>query len=105
MNDFSDNANLSNVNRAVGKAIADPVPDIAKLSEAQGIEARGPITRIQDTGVALRQTAAAIAAGRPSLVDVLVAPMHGQETSLGAAGGYGLTYRSCRGAFYPKFDK
>ena len=73
-------------NRAVGQAIADPVPDIAKLAEAQGVEARGPITRVEDLELALRQAVAAIAAGRPFLVDVLVDPMHGRETPLGAAG-------------------
>lgn len=73
-------------NRAVGQAIADPVPDIAKLAEAQGVAARGPITRIGDLEPALRDGVAAIAAGRPFLVDVLVDPMHGREAPLGAAG-------------------
>ncbi len=73
-------------NRAVGQAIADPVPDIAKMAEAQGVEARGPITRIEDLEPALREGVAAIAAGRPFLVDVLVDPMHGREVPLGAAG-------------------
>jgi thiamine pyrophosphate-dependent acetolactate synthase large subunit-like protein len=73
-------------NRAVGQAIADPVPDIAKLAQAQGVDARGPITNIEDLEPALRDGVNAIAAGRPFLVDVLVDPMHGREAPLGAAG-------------------
>jgi thiamine pyrophosphate-dependent acetolactate synthase large subunit-like protein len=72
-------------NRAVGQAIADPTPDIARLAEAQGVEARGPITRIEDLEPALREGVAAIVAGRPFLVDVLVDPTHGREAPLGAA--------------------
>lgn len=73
-------------NRAIGQAIADPIPDIARMAEAQGVEARGPITRIEDLEPALREGVAAIAAGRPFLVDILVDPMHGREIPLGAAG-------------------
>jgi thiamine pyrophosphate-dependent acetolactate synthase large subunit-like protein len=69
-------------NRAVGQAIADPVPDIAKLAKAQGVGARGPITRIEDLEPALRDGIDAIKAGRPFLVDVLVDPTHGREAPL-----------------------
>jgi thiamine pyrophosphate-dependent acetolactate synthase large subunit-like protein len=73
-------------NRAIGQAIADPAPDIARMAEGQGVEARGPITRAEDLEPALREGVAAISAGRPFLVDVLVDPMHGREAPLGAAG-------------------
>jgi acetolactate synthase I/II/III large subunit len=54
----------------VGTTIEDPYIDYAKLAQAQGVWAEGPITDPAQLGPALRRALAAVKKGGPALVDV-----------------------------------
>ena len=70
-------------NKWIGQAIADPTPDFARLAEAQGVGAAGPVTTRQDLAIAVAEAIAAVRAGRPFLVDVHIDPAHGREPATG----------------------
>ncbi len=59
-------------NSGIGQHIDDPAIDIAALARAQGVEAEGPITRLEDLPAALERTFAVLESGRPYLLDVIV---------------------------------
>jgi len=61
-------------NRWIGQQIDEPAVDFAAMARAQGIAATGPIERFGDLAAALDQALAAVAGGKPHLLDVLVEP-------------------------------
>jgi thiamine pyrophosphate-dependent acetolactate synthase large subunit-like protein len=61
-------------NRWVGQRIDEPAIDLAGLARAQGVEAEGPIETIPDLEKAIERGLAAIAAGKPYLIDAHVQP-------------------------------
>lgn len=58
----------------IGTTIDDPAIDYAKLAQAQGVYAEGPITNPNDLGPALRRAVAVVKRGEPALVDVYTQP-------------------------------
>jgi acetolactate synthase I/II/III large subunit len=57
----------------VGQDIVDPPPDFAQLARSMGWYAEGPVERPQDVAAALRRAIAEVKAGKPALVDTVVA--------------------------------
>ncbi|OAI53838.1 hypothetical protein AYO46_00355 [Betaproteobacteria bacterium SCGC AG-212-J23] len=55
----------------IGTAIEDPNIDYAKLAQAQGVWAEGPITDPAKIGPALQRALAVVKKGEPALVDVV----------------------------------
>lgn len=71
----------SEANAWVGQRIDDPAPDFAALARAQGVNATGPVKTADELAGAIADAIAAIRSGRPYLVDVLIDPRQGRETS------------------------
>ena len=71
----------SEANAWVGQRIVDPAPDFAALARAQGVDATGPVRTADELAGAIADAIAAIRAGHPYLVDVLIDPRQGRETS------------------------
>ncbi len=61
-------------NRWIGQRIDEPAVDLAGYARAQGVEARGPVTRVGDLAAALAEGLETVDGGRPCLVDVVVEP-------------------------------
>lgn len=61
-------------NKWIGQRLDDPAPDLAALARAQGVDAIGPITRLEDLQPALEKGIAAVRAGKPFVIDVVVPP-------------------------------
>lgn len=59
-------------NSGIGQHIENPDIDIAALARAQGVDAEGPLTAVAELQPALDRLFAALASGRPYLIDVLV---------------------------------
>jgi acetolactate synthase-1/2/3 large subunit len=60
------------VDRAViGNVIDNPAIDYAKLAQAQGVWAEGPIDDPAKLGAALKRAVAVVKGGAPALVDVV----------------------------------
>ena len=59
-------------NSGIGQHIDEPAVDLCALARAQGVEATGPVETRGDLAPALERALAAVEAGRPHLVDVLV---------------------------------
>jgi len=55
----------------IGTTIEDPYIDYAKLAQAQGVWAEGPITDPAQIGPALRRAMAVVKKGEPALLDVV----------------------------------
>ncbi len=55
----------------IGNEIDDPAIDFAKLTQAQGVWAEGPISDPKLLNAALRRALAVVKAGRPALLDVV----------------------------------
>jgi thiamine pyrophosphate-dependent acetolactate synthase large subunit-like protein len=66
-------------NRWIGQSIDHPVPDIAKLAEAQGLTGIGPVRRNDELQEAMRRGVECIRAGSPCLIDVHIDPGHGRH--------------------------
>ena len=66
-------------NRWIGQSIDHPVPDIAKLAEAQGLTGIGPVRRIDDLSEAMRRGVECVRGGNPCLIDVHIDPGHGRH--------------------------
>lgn len=62
----------STANRTIGTRLEDPAVDFASVARGLGIAASGPLTRPHDLAAALEKAVAAVAAGAPYLVDVVV---------------------------------
>jgi acetolactate synthase I/II/III large subunit len=57
----------------IGQDIVDPPPDFAGLARSMGWYAEGPVERPQDVAAALQRAIAEVKAGRPALIDTVVA--------------------------------
>jgi thiamine pyrophosphate-dependent acetolactate synthase large subunit-like protein len=55
----------------VGTVIDNPAIDYAKLAQAQGMWAEGPVTDPAKLGAALQRAVAVVKRGEPALVDVV----------------------------------
>jgi thiamine pyrophosphate-dependent acetolactate synthase large subunit-like protein len=63
------------VDRAhIGNEIDNPAIDYAKLAQAMGWYAEGPIANPNDLGPSLSRAIAAVKRGQPALVDVITQP-------------------------------
>jgi len=69
-------------NRWVGQRIDDPTPDIAQLAKGLGVEAIGPVETRDDLVAAMQQAVAAVRAGKPFLVDVVIESNIGREAEV-----------------------
>lgn len=61
-------------NAPIGQRMEDPVPDLAALARAQGLEAEGPITDLADLPAALENAVKRVRAGASFVLDVNVRP-------------------------------
>jgi thiamine pyrophosphate-dependent acetolactate synthase large subunit-like protein len=61
-------------NRWIGQRMDDPTIDLATMARGQGVEAEGPIKTVPELENAIRRGLAAVAAGRPYLIDAHVNP-------------------------------
>jgi thiamine pyrophosphate-dependent acetolactate synthase large subunit-like protein len=68
-------------NAWVGQRLDDPAPDIAGLARAQGFAASGPVETADQLAAAMAEGVAALRAGRPYLIDVLIDPRQGRENA------------------------
>lgn len=64
-------------NRWIGQRIDDPAIDLAGLARDFGVAAEGTIETVSDLEAALERGIAAVAAGKPYLIDVHVDPSRG----------------------------
>ena len=64
-------------NRWIGQRIDDPPLDLAGIARDMGVAAEGPVSQLGDLEEALGRGLAAVEAGRPYLIDVLVDPTRG----------------------------
>ncbi len=61
-------------NRWIGQRIDEPALDLAGFARAQGVAAAGPVETVGALGPALEEGIAAVEAGKPFLIDVVVRP-------------------------------
>ncbi|MGY8632067.1 thiamine pyrophosphate-binding protein [Bradyrhizobium sp. 14AA] len=61
-------------NRWIGQRIDDPAPDLSSIARAQGVEAEGPLTNVEELEAAILRGFAAVASGKPYVIDVHVTP-------------------------------
>ncbi|MEQ9125614.1 MAG: thiamine pyrophosphate-dependent enzyme, partial [Alphaproteobacteria bacterium] len=61
-------------NRWIGQRIDEPALDLANYARSQGLTADGPIEKVGDLVAAFKKGLAAVAAGEPYLIDVVVQP-------------------------------
>ena len=61
-------------NGVIGTEITNPNIDYASLAKGYGVEAIGPVTDPKDLPAALRRGVAAVKAGQPFLIDVIMQP-------------------------------
>lgn len=64
-------------NRWIGQRIDEPAVNIAGLARDMGVDAESPVTRASDLPAALARGIAAVEAGKPYLVEVLIDPLKG----------------------------
>ena len=64
-------------NRWIGQRIDDPAVDITGLARDFGVAAEGPVSKAGDLEAALARGIAAVEAGKPYVIDVLVDPSRG----------------------------
>jgi len=72
-------------NRWIGLRMEDPMPNIAKLAEAQGALGIGPVTKSSEVRAAIEQGVGALKAGRVCVIDFHVDP--GEERQSTASVG------------------
>lgn len=58
----------------IGTTLAEPGIDFAKLAQAQGVHAEGPISDPQALGPAIARAIAVVKRGDPALIDVIAEP-------------------------------
>lgn len=63
-----------NANVDIGNVITDPAPDYAKIAQAYGVYAEGPIADPNELAPALKRALARVRAGEPALLDVVSQP-------------------------------
>jgi thiamine pyrophosphate-dependent acetolactate synthase large subunit-like protein len=61
-------------NKWIGMRLREPDIDLAALARAQGVEAAGPVERVGDLRSALETAIAAVEAGQPYFLDIVVEP-------------------------------
>lgn len=61
-------------NRWIGQRIDEPALDLAGYAKSQGLQSDGPIEKVGDLVEAFKKGLAAVAAGEPYLIDVVVQP-------------------------------
>jgi thiamine pyrophosphate-dependent acetolactate synthase large subunit-like protein len=61
-------------NKWIGMRLADPNMDLAAMARAQGVDAAGPVEKVNDLRPALEKAIAAVEAGRPYFLDIVVEP-------------------------------
>ena len=66
----------------VGQQLDNPAPDLAGLARAQGIAASGPVADRAALTTAIAQGVAALRAGQPYLIDVLIEARQGREDAV-----------------------
>ncbi|KMK65040.1 thiamine pyrophosphate-binding protein [Puniceibacterium sp. IMCC21224] len=66
-------------NAWVGQQLDNPAPDIAGIARSHGVEAIGPIETHEQLNTAMAEAVAAVRAGRPFLLDILIDPRQGRE--------------------------
>jgi thiamine pyrophosphate-dependent acetolactate synthase large subunit-like protein len=67
------NRNLTNAR--IGTGIDNPDIDYAKIAQAMGWYAEGPITEPNEVGPALRRAIARVESGQPALLDTVMQPI------------------------------
>ena len=72
-------------NRWIGLRMEDPLPDIAKLAEAQGAVGIGPVTKASEVAAAIERGVSVLKQGGVAVVDFHVDP--GEERLSGASAG------------------
>jgi acetolactate synthase-1/2/3 large subunit len=55
----------------IGMDIDDPAPDFARLAQAQGWYAEGPIQHGEQVAAALKRAIEVVKSGRPALIDTV----------------------------------
>ena len=73
-------------NRWIGLRMEDPVPNIAKLAEAQGAVGIGPVTSAADVKAAISKGVSVLKSGGVCVIDFHIDP--GEERAAGAALGH-----------------
>ncbi len=61
-------------NRWIGLRLEDPIPDIAKLAEAQGAVGIGPITKAEDVTPAIARGVDVLKKGGVCVIDIHIDP-------------------------------
>ena len=59
-------------NAWIGQRIEDPAPDIAVIAKGFGLDGAGLVEKLEDLASALETAFAAVRAGRPYVLDVIV---------------------------------
>ena len=70
-------------NRWIGLRMEDPVPDIAKLAEAQGAVGIGPVTSVADAKAAISKGVAVLKSGGVCVIDFHIAPPADRSDGIG----------------------
>jgi thiamine pyrophosphate-dependent acetolactate synthase large subunit-like protein len=73
-------------NKWIGLRMNDPNLDLTALARAQGLEAAGPIDTVADLAPAIEKAIAAVEAGRPYFLDVVVEPGYATLLMVRASG-------------------
>jgi thiamine pyrophosphate-dependent acetolactate synthase large subunit-like protein len=66
-------------NRWIGQRISEPDIDIAAMARAQGAEAFGPVTTLEDMHNTVRRAVECVGAGKVCVIDARVAPGYDAE--------------------------
>ena len=73
-------------NKWIGMRLTDPSIDLAALARAQGVEAAGPISQLEELCPALKKAISAVEDGHPYFLDVLVEPGYASLLMVRASG-------------------
>ena len=69
-------------NRWVGQRIDDPAPNISELAKSLGVDSIGPVTNRDNLANTMAKAVAAVRAGRPFLIDVVIESNAGREAEV-----------------------
>ena len=73
-------------NRWIGQRIDEPALDLAGYARSQGVQADGPVEKVDDLVDAFRRGLEAVANGEPYLIDVIVQPGYSSPMVTRASG-------------------
>jgi thiamine pyrophosphate-dependent acetolactate synthase large subunit-like protein len=68
-------------NKWIGQRMGDPEIDLAQMARAQGAQAFGPITKVEDLPAVYAKAIAAVEAGHVAVIDVRVKPGYGPNVA------------------------